>query len=208
MNALAARQKLIQTYRETGSIREMAQRWHTCCQVVRRWVRRYQAEGEAGLNDRSRRPHTCGHRTPAEIEAQVQELRRQTGYGPHRLALRAGSAGPFPLASHHPPHPATSWPPASASDSLPLCYPGAWAWETQEPFSLADVKDILDKHALGTAAWDHLRKHHLPRYHWTACEACTRMRFLASSHTRTRSIGVAFLLLVTFWLRAHGIERP
>jgi transposase-like protein len=51
MAALAVGPKNAQTYRETGSIRKTARRWHTTRQVVRRWVRRYQAEGEAGLND-------------------------------------------------------------------------------------------------------------------------------------------------------------
>jgi hypothetical protein len=50
MAALAVGPKTAQTYRETGSIRETAQSWHTTREVVRRWVRRYQAEGEAGLS--------------------------------------------------------------------------------------------------------------------------------------------------------------
>jgi len=43
MAALAVGPKNAQTYRETGSIRETAQSWHTTREVVRR----YPAEGEA-----------------------------------------------------------------------------------------------------------------------------------------------------------------
>lgn len=45
-------------------------------QCAHRWVARYRAEGEAGLLDRSSRPHRCARRTPAEVEQRVLELRR------------------------------------------------------------------------------------------------------------------------------------
>ena len=66
-----------------------------------------------------------------------------------------------------------------------------------------DVKDILDKGALGPSLWDHLRKGCLPRYQWTACESRSRLRFLAYSHTRTLANGLTFLSLVLCWLRLH-----
>ncbi|GHI47668.1 hypothetical protein ScoT_38420 [Streptomyces albidoflavus] len=37
--------------------------------TAHKWVRRWRAEGEAGLHDRSSGPHTTPHRTPAMIEA-------------------------------------------------------------------------------------------------------------------------------------------
>ena len=52
-----------------------------------RWWRRYQAEGEAGLYDRSSRPRSCPHRTPPEIEHEVLELRRIRKLGPARIGL-------------------------------------------------------------------------------------------------------------------------
>ena len=63
-------------------------------------------------------------------------------------------------------------------------YPARWAWDEEVPFSLiqADVKDILDKKALGTALWQHIRRQRLPRYQWTACDGRSRLRFLAYSH--------------------------
>ena len=57
MNRKEARRRLVQTYRETGSIRKTAQIWGPSRQVVRKWVRRFQEEGEAGLEGRPRRPH-------------------------------------------------------------------------------------------------------------------------------------------------------
>lgn len=45
-------------------------------QCAHRWVSRVRAEGEAGLTDRSCRPHRCPRRTSAEVEQQVLHLRR------------------------------------------------------------------------------------------------------------------------------------
>jgi transposase InsO family protein len=45
-------------------------------QCAHRWVARFRAEGEAGLLDRSSRPHRCPRRTPVEVEQQVLHLRR------------------------------------------------------------------------------------------------------------------------------------
>ena len=50
------------------------------------WWRRYQAEGEAGLQDRSSRPHHIRARTKASTERRIIRLRRRRGLGPARIA--------------------------------------------------------------------------------------------------------------------------
>lgn len=65
-----------------------------------------------------------------------------------------------------------------------------------------------DKQALGTERTTHLARLHLPRYQWTAIDSRTRLRFLAYSSHCHRTNGLAFLLLVLLWLRAHGVEGP
>jgi transposase len=49
---------------------------------VRTWINRFEAEGEAGLADRSSRPHTSPTRTPAEVEDRIIELRGSERRGP------------------------------------------------------------------------------------------------------------------------------
>jgi transposase InsO family protein len=44
-------------------------------QCAHRWVNRYRLLGEAGLLDRSSRPHRCPSRTPAAVEQLVLDLR-------------------------------------------------------------------------------------------------------------------------------------
>src|SRR4051812_49836432 len=50
-----------------------------------KWLRRWREHGEAGLHDRSSRPHTTPHRTPATIEAEVCRLRTTRKLGPARI---------------------------------------------------------------------------------------------------------------------------
>jgi transposase InsO family protein len=55
-------------------------------QCAHRWVARFDAEGEAGLADRSSRPRTSPTRTPARVEQRVLKARREHRCGPIGLA--------------------------------------------------------------------------------------------------------------------------
>jgi transposase InsO family protein len=50
-------------------------------QCAHRWVARYAAEGEAGLHDRSSRPHSSPTKTPAEVEQAVLNARNDERRG-------------------------------------------------------------------------------------------------------------------------------
>ena len=47
-------------------------------------------EGDAGLRDRSSRPHRCPHQTPRKLEKRIVGLRRRRKLGPARLAAIVG----------------------------------------------------------------------------------------------------------------------
>ena len=57
---------------------------------VRTWIARHTAEGEAGLVDRSSRPHTMPTRTLVTVEDQVIDARRRLRQGPALLAEATG----------------------------------------------------------------------------------------------------------------------
>jgi transposase InsO family protein len=57
---------------------------------VRKWLDRYEAEGEAGLEDRSSRPHTMPQRTSAQVEAQILQLRVGKRRGPDWIGAELG----------------------------------------------------------------------------------------------------------------------
>ncbi|MEU3833710.1 IS481 family transposase [Streptomyces microflavus] len=53
--------------------------------TAHKWIRRWRAEGDTGLADRSSRPHRTPHRTPRAVEARVCDLRRTRRLGPARI---------------------------------------------------------------------------------------------------------------------------
>ena len=48
-----------------------------CPRTVQKWVKRFRAEGPAGLQDRSSRPHRVRRPTSAEAIGRIEALRRQ-----------------------------------------------------------------------------------------------------------------------------------
>jgi transposase InsO family protein len=57
---------------------------------VRTWITRFETEGEAGLVDRSSRPHTSPRRTSAETEDRIVELRARERRGPAWISAELG----------------------------------------------------------------------------------------------------------------------
>jgi transposase InsO family protein len=57
-----------------------------------KWLARYRAEGQAGLNDRPSRPHRCPHRTPAGAQRRILEARRVHRRGADWLGAELGMA--------------------------------------------------------------------------------------------------------------------
>ena len=69
-------------------------------QTLHTWLARYEAEGLEGLVDRSHRPVSCPHQMPAEVEAELLELRRSRPYwGPRRLVFELAKRGVRPVPS-------------------------------------------------------------------------------------------------------------
>jgi transposase InsO family protein len=55
-----------------------------------KWWRRWLAEGDAGLEDRSSRPHRSPKRTPRRVEERIVRLRRSRKWGPARISMHTG----------------------------------------------------------------------------------------------------------------------
>ena len=71
---------------------EVAKQLGVSRQTVYKWVRRWRAEGEAGLADRSSRPHRMPRRTPPATTAAIVAARVAHHAGPVRLAALLGVA--------------------------------------------------------------------------------------------------------------------
>jgi transposase InsO family protein len=57
---------------------------------VHTWIDRYETEGEAGLRDRSSRPHTTPTRIASSLENQIVAWRRRHRCGPDEISAKLG----------------------------------------------------------------------------------------------------------------------
>lgn len=69
-----------------------AQRYQVDAKTVRKWRDRYLADGDAGLEDRSSRPHRSPNRTPKALRKRVLRLRKRRRWGADHIAFEVGLA--------------------------------------------------------------------------------------------------------------------
>jgi transposase InsO family protein len=73
-----SRAELVRRVLVEGQARStVADAFGICLKTVGKWIGRFLAEGEAGLKDRSSRPHRLNQPTPAETAGEILALRRQ-----------------------------------------------------------------------------------------------------------------------------------
>lgn len=95
--------------RDRFTMSELCARYGVSRRIGYKWLARYEAEGRAGLVDRSHAPHACPHRIPAALE---QLLIAERIAHPHWGARKLLAV----LARHHPR--VTRWPAASTVADL------------------------------------------------------------------------------------------
>lgn len=84
---------IVQRVREEGwAVSHVAKAMGISRQCAHRWLARWDAEGDAGLEDRSSRPHVSPNQTPVEVEVRVIEARRRLRQGPDLLGPVVGVA--------------------------------------------------------------------------------------------------------------------
>jgi transposase len=71
----------------TGNVAKTCRYYGISRQVFYAWLRRYEAEGVAGLRDRSKRPAHCPHESPSEVVAKIIYLRTAYHFGPARIVM-------------------------------------------------------------------------------------------------------------------------
>jgi putative transposase len=85
-HVLAERRRFVRDW-ESGawSMTELCERAGVTRPTGYKWLARHQAEGEAGLTDRTRAPHHCPHRTDPELARRIVAVRREYGWGAKKL---------------------------------------------------------------------------------------------------------------------------
>uniref|UniRef100_A0AAU2JQQ2 IS481 family transposase n=1 Tax=Streptomyces sp. NBC_00049 TaxID=2903617 RepID=A0AAU2JQQ2_9ACTN len=71
-------------------LRRAAERFQVSPTTAQRWADRYRALGEAGMGDRSSRPHHTPRRTPTRTERRIIKVRLLRRWGPARIAHLLG----------------------------------------------------------------------------------------------------------------------
>ena len=80
------RLRLCQRIESGWSVAAAAESMNISRLCAHKWWRRYCSEGRDGLQDRSSRPRSCPHQTPANVERRIVALRQSRKLGPARLA--------------------------------------------------------------------------------------------------------------------------
>lgn len=81
-----------------ATVTDVALRDGVVRQTVHDWLRRYAADGIAGLADRTSKPATCPHQMSPALEVRVVELRRaHPAWGPRRIRHQLWLDGVDPL---------------------------------------------------------------------------------------------------------------
>jgi transposase InsO family protein len=93
------RVRLIQEYNEGGSIQALAEIYGVARKTIYKWLGRHDAEGVAGLADRSRVPHDSPGRVSDEVVAHIVAARHRWRWGPRKLRVKLAAA-----------HPSMAWP--------------------------------------------------------------------------------------------------
>ncbi|MEY9965450.1 transposase InsO family protein [Streptacidiphilus sp. MAP12-16] len=68
-------------------LRRAAERFQVSATTAKRWADRYRELGEAGMSDRSSRPHHSPRQTPTRTERRIIKVRILRRWGPARIAF-------------------------------------------------------------------------------------------------------------------------
>lgn len=88
------RVQLIRDYDEGESISALAEVYSVSRKTVYKWLARHEAEGVAGLADRSRKPHDSPHKLSEETIAHILAARKRWNWGPRKLRVKLAAAHP------------------------------------------------------------------------------------------------------------------
>src|SRR5258708_6891831 len=72
-------------HRPGWSVAEVCRRYDVSRKTGYKWLERYGLAGPAGLADRSHRPYSCPHATPAPIVEQILALQRRYRWGARKV---------------------------------------------------------------------------------------------------------------------------
>ena len=188
------RVKLVE-YAVRIGIKEAARHFSCSRNTVRKWLRRWQAEGPKGLKNKSRKPNRSPNKTPKGMEDKVMELRKQLKkISGKRLRMEFGiPLQPSTIYRIYTSHedPKEKWKKHKKKQDLREVKKKLKVFEKIQ----IDIKDLSDIPNYYEQA-HHTR---LPRYQFTARDVKSGAMFI--SYARTKDLGNASVFCA--YLLAH-----
>jgi len=202
-NAFNYRLRLVTHARQHG-IKAAARAFLTTVPTVRKWLRRYAAQGLKGLQELSRAPHSCPHKITGELAARVVELRRRLPtFGARRLQrewdLPLGHVAISRLWREHGLIRRRRRKYQKKQDLAAL----KETWALFQQIS-ADTKDLDDI----AAYWPQMQARRLPAVQYTAREVRSGLQFLAYASRRSAQASELFAQRIQTHLQRCGVHLP
>jgi transposase len=191
-------------YARQHGLKATARAFQTTVPTVRKWLRRYQAQGLPGLQELARAPHSCPHKITGERERIVIALRKQL---PTFGAARLKREWELPLSAmtiqriwHE--HNLVKPRRRKYQRKQDLAALKA-TWRLGQQIS-ADTKDLDDI----PHYWPQMRARGLPAIQYTAREVRSGLQFLAFAQHRSPGASALFAYRIQSHLAACGLDLP
>ena len=200
-NAFSYRLRLVTHARQHG-IKAAVRAFGTTRPTVRKWLRRYEAQGLAGLKEFSRAPRSCPHKITGELAERVIELRRRLPtFGAQRLR-REWDLPLSPMAIQRILHGHGLIRPRrrkyqKKQDLAAL----KSTWRLFQQIS-ADTKDLQDI----PHYWPQMQRLALPAVQYTAREVRSGLQFFAFASRRSAPLSSLFALRIQQHLERYGVS--
>jgi transposase InsO family protein len=183
---------------------------------VKKWLDRFEAEGEAGLRDRPSRPHSCPRRTSAQVEQQILAVRRRERRGPDWIGAELGVPARTVsrvLARHRVPRLCTLDP--MTGEVIRASKATAVRYERERPGELAHM-DVKKLGRIPDGGGWRARGRHIPRdrihgpgfdYVHSLVDDHSRLAYSEILPDEKGTTCAAFLARAIDYFAAHGITR-
>ena len=176
--------------------------FQTTVRTVRKWRRRYQQQRAKGLEELSRAPRSCPHKTAGEIEQQVLALRRQLPTFSAQRLRRDFQLPVSPMTAYRLWHThglvARRRRKYQRKQDL-AALKATWALFQQISTDTKDLDDIPHY-------WAQMQGCHLPAIQYTAREVRSGLQFLAFAERRSAQASTPFAQRIQTHLARCGVN--
>jgi transposase len=196
------RKKMVLDALEQG-IKPVARAYGATVKTVRKWVKRYRAQGLPGLEERSHAPHRIPHKTPAEKEEEVLSLKKRVkGIGVRRMVkefeLGCGKEAARRILNEAGLIKKRKKKRQRRNDLRAI----KAQWRVGE-VSCVDTKHLIDI----PFYWAQMKALHLPEWQYTYREVRSGLQFLGFADTLSLQHATVFAEWIVAWLEEHGVKK-